>query len=66
MKPWKIALVLLLAIALAPMAFAGDEIHRGFSTRAEPSRVEALVATTARQMAVRSNIETSRTPIFDA
>jgi mono/diheme cytochrome c family protein len=62
MKPWRIVAALILATVMVLMALAGHEIRRGFSARAEPSRVEAFVAKTARKMAVPSNYRSLQNP----
>jgi mono/diheme cytochrome c family protein len=63
MKPWKVALLILLALALAAVAYGLTLVRRGFSSLATPSAVEELAATTARKLAVPSSYRELRNPI---
>ena len=64
MKPWKIALVILFALAVAAAGYGLTLVRRGFSALATPSAIEVLAATTARKMAVPSSYRQLRNPIM--
>ena len=63
MKPWKIALVILFALAVAAAGYGLTLVRRGFSALATPSAVEVFAATTARKLAVPSAYRQIRNPI---
>lgn len=52
MKPWKIALLLVLAILVAGGVYADVLIRHGFSARANPSWIEAFAAGIAKRLAI--------------
>jgi hypothetical protein len=54
MKPWKVALLIVFALAVAAAGYASILVRRGFSSLATPSAVEEFAATAAREMAVPS------------
>ena len=58
MKPWKVVVIVHLAILALIMASAWYVMWRGFSARAQPSSIETLMATTARKLAVPSSYRT--------
>ena len=64
MKPWKVASVILLALAVAAAGYGLIVVRRGFSALAAPSAIEELAATTARKVAVPSSYRQLRNPIM--
>ena len=64
MKPWKVASLILFAIAVAATAYGVTLVRRGFSALATPSAVEEFAATTARKMALPSEYRQLRNPIM--
>jgi mono/diheme cytochrome c family protein len=64
MKPWKVALVILLALAVAAAAYGVTLVRRGFSALGTPSAVEEFAATTARKLAVPSSYRELRNPLM--
>ena len=63
MKPWKIALVILFALAVAAAGYGLILVRRGFSALGTPSALEVFAATTARKIAVPSSSRQLRNPI---
>jgi len=63
MKPWKVVSLILLAFAVAAVAYGVTLVRRGFSALATPSAVEQFAATTARKIAVPSGYRQLRNPI---
>jgi mono/diheme cytochrome c family protein len=63
MKPWKVALLILFALAVAVVAYGVTLVRRGFSALATPSAIEEFAATTARKLAVPSSYRQLRNPI---
>ena len=63
MKPWKVVLLILFALAVAVVGYALTVVRRGFSALATPSAVEELAASTARKLAVPSSYRQVRNPI---
>ena len=63
MKPWKVASVILFALAVAAVGYGATLVRRGFSALAAPSAVEEFAATTARKMALPSSYRQLRNPI---
>ena len=63
MKPWKIASLIVLALALAAVAYGVTLVQRGFSALATPSAVEEFAATTARKIAVPSSYRELHNPV---
>ena len=63
MKPWKTALLILFALAVAAAGYGLILARRGFSALATPSAIEEFAATTARKMAVPSTYRQLRNPI---
>jgi mono/diheme cytochrome c family protein len=63
MKPWKVVLLILFALALAAAGYGLSLVRRGFSALATPSAIEEFAATTARRMAVPSSYRELRNPI---
>jgi len=63
MKPWKGVLLIVLALAVAAVAYGVTLVRRGFSALATPSAVEEFAATTARKIAVPSGYRQLRNPI---
>ena len=63
MKPWKIVLLILFALAVAVVGYALTVVRRGFSALATPSAVEELAASTARKLAVPSSYRQLRNPL---
>jgi mono/diheme cytochrome c family protein len=63
MKPWKVALLILFALAVAAAGYGLILVRRGFSALATPSAIEEFAATTARKLAVPSAYRQLRNPI---
>ena len=63
MKPWKVVLLILFALAVAAAGYGLTLERRGFSALATPSAIEEIAATTARKLAVPSSYRELRTPI---
>ena len=63
MKPWKVVLLILIALAVAAAGYGLIIMRRGFSALATPSAVEEFAATTARKLAVPSAYRQLRSPI---
>ena len=63
MKPWKVALLILFALAVAAAGYGVILVRRGFSALATPSAIEVFAATTARKLAVPSAYREHRNPI---
>src|ERR1700729_3889785 len=63
MKPWKVVLLILFAVAVAAAGYGLILVRRGFSALATPSAIEELAATTARKLAVPSAYRQLRNPI---
>jgi mono/diheme cytochrome c family protein len=63
MKPWKVVLLILFALAVAAAVYGLSLVRRGFSALATPSVIEELAATTARKLAVPSSYRELRNPI---
>jgi mono/diheme cytochrome c family protein len=64
MKPWKVASLILFALAVATAGYATTLVRRGFSALATPSAIEEFAATTARKLAVPSAYRQLRNPIM--
>ena len=64
MKPWKVASLILFALAVAAAGYGLILVRRGFSALATPSAIEELAATTARKIAVPSAYRQVRNPIM--
>lgn len=62
MKAWKIGGTVILAILIAMVALARQEIRHGFSARSEPSWIETAVARKARKLALPSQYQTLKNP----
>jgi mono/diheme cytochrome c family protein len=62
MKPWKVLLLVIVAIVVGGVAYGYSLIRRGFSARGTPSAIETLAATTMRRLAVPSNYRQLRNP----
>ncbi len=63
MKPWKVVLLILFALAVAAAGYGVILVRRGFSALATPSAIEEFAATTARKLAVPSAYRELRNPI---
>src|ERR1700688_1104677 len=63
MKPWKVVLLILFALAVAAAGYGLMLVRRGFSALATPSAIEEFAATTARKLAVPSENRQLRNPI---
>ncbi len=63
MKPWKVASLILCALAVAAAGYGLSLERRGFSALATPSAIEEFAATTARKMAIPSEYRHLRNPI---
>ena len=63
MKPWKVALLIVLALAVAVAGYGLFLVRRGFSALAAPSAIEEFAATTARKMAVPASYSQLHNPI---
>jgi mono/diheme cytochrome c family protein len=63
MKPWKVILLILLALVVACVGYGLTLVRRGFSALATPSAIEVFAATTARKMAVPSTYRQLRNPL---
>jgi len=63
MKPWKVASLILIALAVAAVGYGSILVRRGFSALATPSAIEEFAATTARKIAVPSASRQLRNPI---
>lgn len=55
--------IIVLLVALGCVLYANRMMHRGFSTRTEPSSVESSLATTMRDMAIPSRYKTMKNPV---
>jgi len=64
MKPWKVASLILFALAVATAGYATTLVRRGFSALATPSAIEEFAASTARKLAVPSAYRQLRNPIM--
>ena len=64
MKPWKVVLLILFALAVAAAGYGLMLVRRGFSALATPSAIEVFAATTARKLAVPSSYREFRNPIM--
>ncbi len=64
MKPWKVVLLILFALAVAAAGYGVILVRRGFSALATPSAIEEFAATTARKLAVPSEYRELRNPII--
>ena len=64
MKPWKVALLILFALAVAAAGYGSILVRRGFSALATPSAIEEFAATTARKIAVPSAYRQLRNPLM--
>ena len=64
MKPWKVASLILFALAVATAGYATTLVRRGFSALARPSAIEEFAATTARKIAVPSSYRQLRNPVM--
>jgi hypothetical protein len=64
MKPWKVASLILVALAVAAAGYGLTLVRRGFSALQTPSSIEEFAATTARKMAVPSAYRQLRNPIM--
>ena len=64
MNPWKVAWLILFALAVAVAGYGLILVRRGFSALATPSAIEEFAATTARKMAVPSSYRQLRNPIM--
>ena len=63
MKPWKVVLLILLALAVAVVGYGLHLVRRGFSALATPSAIEEFAATTARNLALPSSYHQLRDPV---
>jgi mono/diheme cytochrome c family protein len=63
MRAWRLAGVALLVLVISAAVFGWFEIRRGFSARAEPSRMETFLATTLRRLALPATYRELRNPI---
>jgi hypothetical protein len=63
MRKRTLLLSITVACIVAPAVFGWVTIRRGFSARDNPSTIETLVATTARQLAVPSQYRQLRNPL---
>jgi len=63
MKPWKVASLILIALAVAAGIYGSILVRRGFSALATPSAIEELAATMARKLAVPSAYRQLRNPL---
>ena len=64
MKFWKVASLILLALAVAAAGYGLTLVRRGFSALDTPSVIEEFAATTARKIAVPSAYRQLRNPIM--
>jgi len=64
MKPWKVASLILFALAVAAAGYGLTLERRGFSALATPSSIEEFAATTARKAAVPSAYRQLRNPLM--
>lgn len=63
MKPWKIALLLVLAVVIAVGAYGYVLIRRGFGANENPSWIEATLANAARSLSLRVAYRNLRNPV---
>ena len=63
MKPWKVASLILIALAIAAAGYGLNLVQRGFSALDTPSAIEELAARTARKMAIPSGHRQIHNPI---
>jgi len=66
MRKRTLLLSITIACIAAAAAFGWVTIRRGFSARDNPSAIETLVATTARQLAVPSQYRQLRNPLLSS
>ena len=52
MRPWKVILLVFVAIVVAAVAYGTSVIRRGFSAREEPSTLETVVASAVRKISI--------------
>ena len=64
MKPWKVASLILIVLAVAAAGYGSILVRRGFSALETPSAIEEFAATTARKMALPSAYRQLRNPIM--
>src|SRR5271155_4941624 len=64
MKPWKVAALILFALAVAAAGYGSILVRRGFSALATPSAIEEFAATAARKLAVPSQYRQLRNPFI--
>jgi predicted CXXCH cytochrome family protein len=63
MKAWKVVLLTLALVALVGVVCAGLFIHRGFRAINQPSRIETVVAHTARNLSIPSAARSEKNPL---
>jgi predicted CXXCH cytochrome family protein len=63
MKPWKVVLFTILALALGAALTAAIVIHLGFTANAEPSALESRVARAIRNFSIPSAAKSETNPI---
>jgi hypothetical protein len=64
MKLWKTASLILMAIVVLVAGYGLALARRGFSARGIPSVIDKFAASTARQMALPSNLSPASRSIF--
>ena len=62
MKFWKAFSILLILVIAIAVAYAAEVMRHGFSAQAQPSKVETLIATSARSLAVPSDYRKLKNP----
>ncbi len=66
MKIWKKVALVVVGLVLVAAFFAWRTIRRGFSARDTPSKIEILVATQARALAVPASYRTLQNPVLNS
>ncbi|HEX4543805.1 MAG TPA: c-type cytochrome [Candidatus Acidoferrum sp.] len=66
MKRRTILLVIAFVLLGLAMAIAASVLHEGLSSRATPTRLEAIIARNARHLAIPSNARAAQNPVLDS
>jgi mono/diheme cytochrome c family protein len=66
MKRRTILLVIAFVLLGLAMAIAASVLHDGLSSRATPTRLEAIIARNARHLAIPSNARAAQNPVLDS
>jgi len=66
MKPWKVILLVFVAVIVAAVAYGASVIRRGFSARDEASTLETVVASAVRKISIPRVAREKQNPWKDA